>query len=132
MKTKKTGFTLVEILIVVTLIGILVVMALPTHRSAVLRAKEATLKENLFQMRDAIEKYYYDKNKYPLALDDLVTAKYLRRIPIDPFLRTSDWELIHFEPEEMEDFDPEIAEGIIDVRSFNQGTALDGSKYSEW
>ncbi len=132
MKTKKTGFTLVEILIVVTLIGILVVMALPTHRSAVLRAKEATLKENLFQMRDAIEKYYYDKNKYPIALDDLVTSKYLRRIPVDPFLKAAEWELIHFEPEEMEDFDPEIAEGIIDVRSFNQGTALDGSKYSEW
>ena len=76
--------------------------------------------------------YYYDKNKYPVALDDLVTAKYLRKIPIDPFLKTSDWELIHFEPEEMEDFDPEIAEGIIDVRSLNQGTALDGSKYSDW
>jgi general secretion pathway protein G len=132
MKTKKKGFTLIEILIVVTLIGILVVMALPTHQTAVVRAKESVLKENLFQMRDAIEKYYYDKNKYPIALDDLVTAKYIRRIPIDPFLKSTEWELVHFEPEDMEDFDPEIAEGIIDVRSRNQGSALDGSKYSDW
>lgn len=132
MKTKKTGFTLIEILIVVTLIGILVVMVLPTHRTVVLRAKESVLKENLFQMRDALEKYYYDKNKYPVALEDLVTAKYIRRIPVDPFLKSSDWELVHFEPEDMEDFDPEIAEGIIDIRSRNQGTALDGSKYSDW
>ncbi len=132
MKMKKTGFTLIEILMVLTIIGILVVMILPSHKTAVIRANESVLKENLFQMRDAIEKYYYDKNKYPLALDDLVTAKYLRKIPIDPFLKSSEWELIHFEPEDMEDFDPEIAEGIIDIRSRNQGTALDGSKYSEW
>jgi general secretion pathway protein G len=128
----KKGFTLVEILIVVTIIGILVVMVLPTHKTVVIRAKEAVLKENLFQIRDAISKYYFDKKKYPLSLEDLVTAKYLRKIPEDPFLRTNQWYLIHFEPEDMEDFDPEIAEGIIDVRSFNENEALNGSKYSEW
>ena len=129
---KKKGFTLVEILIVVTLIGILVVMVLPTHRTAVKRAKESVLKENLFQIRDAISKYYYDKKKYPTSLEDLMTAKYLRKVPVDPITKSEEWALIRFEPEEMEDFDPEIAEGIIDVHSLSQMTALDGSKYSEW
>ncbi len=123
---------MVEILIVVTIIGILVVMVLPSHRTVVIRAKEAVLKENLFQVRDAINKYYFDKKKYPTTLEDLVTTKYLRKIPEDPFLRISQWYLIHFEPEDMEDFDPEISEGIIDIRSLNQNDALDGSKYSEW
>lgn len=128
----KKGFTLVEILIVVSLIGILVAIILPTQRSAVRRAKEAVLKENLFMIRDALYKYYYDKKKYPTALEDLVTAKYLRDIPMDPTLKAREWAIEHFEPEDMEDFDPEIAEGIIDVRSLNQGTAQDGTKYSDW
>jgi len=128
----KKGFTLVEVLIVVTIIGILVVMVLPSHKTVVIRAKEAVLKENLFQVRDAINKYYYDKKKYPASLEDLVTSKYLRKVPEDPFLKTNEWHLKHFEPEDMEDFDPEISEGIIDIRSLNQNDALDGSKYSEW
>lgn len=128
----KKGFTLVEILIVLALIGILVAMILPSHRTATIRAKEAVLKENLFQIRDAINKYYHYKNKYPTSLEDLVISKFMRVIPMDPFLKKNEWEPIHFEPEDMEDFDPEIAEGIIDVRSFNQGTALDGTKYVDW
>jgi general secretion pathway protein G len=128
----KKGFTLVEILIVLALIGILVAMILPSHKTATIRAKEAVLKENLFQIRDAINKYYHYKNKYPTDLEDLVISKFMRKIPMDPFLKTNEWEPIHFEPEEMEDFDPEIAEGIIDVRSKNQGTALDGTKYVDW
>lgn len=128
----KKGFTLVEVLIVVAIIGILVVMILPSHKTVVIRAKEAVLKENLFQIRDAISKYYFDKKKYPTSLEEMVSAKYLRTVPEDPFLRVKEWYLIHFEPEDMEDFDPEIMEGIIDVRSINQNVALDGSKYSEW
>jgi general secretion pathway protein G len=128
----KKGFTLVEILIVLALIGILVAMILPSHKTATIRAKEAVLKENLFQIRDAINKYYHYKNKYPTSLEDLVISKFMRKIPMDPFLKKNEWEPIHFEPEDMEDFDPEIAEGIIDVRSFNQGTALDGTKYVDW
>ena len=128
----KKGFTLVEILIVLTLIGILVAVILPIHRTAVIRAREAVLKENLFQIRDAINKYYYYKKQYPTSLDDLIIAKLMRRVPMDPFVKKASWEVIHFEPEEMEDFDPEIAEGIIDVRSLSQMTALDGTKYSDW
>ncbi|UCH92280.1 MAG: prepilin-type N-terminal cleavage/methylation domain-containing protein [Candidatus Aminicenantes bacterium] len=128
----KKGFTLVEIIIVLVLIGILVSVITPIYKNSVLRAREAVLKENLFQVRDAISKYYQDKQKYPTTLEDLVTHKYLRKIPLDPILNSDEWELVRFEPEEMEDFDPEIAEGIIDVRSRSQDTALDGTPYSEW
>ena len=133
MKIMKKGFTLVEIIIVLVLIGILVSIVTPIYRNSVLRAREAVLKENLFQIRDAISKFYQDKQKYPTALEDLVTNKYLSRIPLDPIKDDSDWELIHFEPEELEDFDPEIAEGIIDVKSKSQKISMDGgSKYSDW
>jgi len=122
----------VEILIVMAVIGILVTIIMPSYKHSVLRAKEAVLKENLFQVRDALNKYYRDKSKYPTSLDDLVTYKYLRQVPADPITKAADWQLIHFEPEEQEDFDPEIAEGIIDVKSNAQGTASDGSGYSDW
>jgi general secretion pathway protein G len=128
----KKGFTLVEIIIVLVLIGILVSIVTPVYRNSVIRAREAVLKENLFQIRDAISKYYQDKQAYPTSLDDLVTYKYLSKVPLDPTLNSNDWELLRFEPEEMEDFDAEILEGIIDVRSRNQNTALDGTLYSEW
>ena len=128
----KKGFTLVEIIIVLTLIGILVSIIAPVYRNSIIRAREAVLKENLFHIRDAISKYYYDKQKYPTALDDLVTEKYLSKVPMDPMVNTNEWELIHFEPVEEEDFDPEIAEGIIDVKSRSDKTALDGTPYAEW
>ncbi|MGD2092324.1 MAG: type II secretion system protein [Candidatus Aminicenantes bacterium] len=128
----KKGFTLVEIIIVLTLIGILVSIIAPVYRNSIIRAREAVLKENLFHIRDAISKYYYDKQKYPTALDDLVTEKYLSKVPMDPMVNSNEWELIHFEPVEEEDFDPEIAEGIIDVKSRSDKTALDGTPYAEW
>jgi general secretion pathway protein G len=132
INTMKKGFTLIEIIIVVTLIGILVAIVVPIYRNSVFRAREAVLKENLFQIRDAISKYYFDKHKYPTALDDLVTNKYLSKIPTDPMVNSSEWELVHFEPVEQEDFDPEIAEGIIDVKSRSDRLALDGTAYADW
>lgn len=128
----KKGFTLVEIIIVLVLIGILVAIITPIYRTSIIRAREAVLKENLFHIRDAISKYYYDKHKYPTALDDLVTDKYLSKVPMDPMDNSNEWELIHFEPVEEEDFDPEIAEGIIDVKSRSDKMALDGTPYAEW
>lgn len=128
----KKGFTLLETLIVITMIGILVGILVPQYRTSVVRAREAVLKENLFQMRDAINKYYFDKKKYPASLDDLVTNRYLRAVPVDPILRRTEWELVHYEPIEGEEFDPEMAEGVVDVRSLSQGTALDGSAYNTW
>jgi general secretion pathway protein G len=129
---KNRGFTLIEMLIVVSMIGILVVMLIPQYKYSVLRAKEAVLKENLFQIRDAINKHYADKKKYPSVLDDLVTSRYLREIPMDPIARVRQWQTVTAEPLEGEEFDPEALSGIIDVKSLSQARALDGSAYSEW
>ena len=126
------GFNLVEILIVMVIIGILVAIIIPSYKHSVLRAKEAVLKENLFQIRDAINKYYFDKKKYPSSLSDLVATRYLRDVPVDPITNQKAWKQINFEPAEDEDYDPELMEGIIDVASLATGHALDGSKYSDW
>ena len=126
------GFTLIEILIVVTLIGILVAILVPQYKYSVLRAKEAVLKENLFQMRDAINKYFFDKKKYPAALEDLVSGRYLREIPLDPIQKTREWQLVMAEPLEGEEPDPELLQGITDVKSLSQATAMDGTPYAEW
>jgi general secretion pathway protein G len=128
----KKGFTLIEVIIVLTIIGILVAIIVPIYRNSVIRAREAVLKENLFHIRDAISKYYYDKQKYPTTLDDLVTDKYLSKLPIDPVTNSNDWEVVHFEPVDIEDFDPEIAEGIIDVKSKSDKKSLDGTSYADW
>jgi len=128
----KKGFTLIEVLIVVTLIGILVAILVPQYKYSVLRAREAVLKENLFQMRDAINKYYFDKKKYPAALSDLVSARYLRDIPLDPINKTREWQLVMAEPLEGEDFDPEADQGVLDVKSLSTATALDGTLYADW
>jgi len=128
----RKGFTLVEILITMVIIGILVAIIIPSHKSAVLKAKEAVLKENLFLLRDAINKYYFDKKKYPTSLEDLVATKYLREVPTDPFSKKRIWGLIHFESDDMADFDPEKTEEIIDIKSLAPGTASDGTKYENW
>jgi general secretion pathway protein G len=119
-------------LIVVSMIGILVVILIPQYKYSVLRAKEAVLKENLFQLRDAINKYYADKKKYPAGLDDLVTSRYLRDIPYDPISRGRQWLTLTAEPLEGEEFDAEALVGVIDVKSLSQATALDGTVYSDW
>jgi general secretion pathway protein G len=128
----KKGFTLIEMIIVVTLIGILVAILVPQYKYSVLRAKEAVLKENLFQMRDAINKYYFDKKKYPSGLEDLVTARYLREVPFDPIIKKHEWQLVLAEPLEGEEFDPEAVQGVIDVKSLSQAISLDGTPYADW
>jgi general secretion pathway protein G len=128
----KKGFTLIEMLIVVSMIGILVVILIPQYKYSVVRAKEAVLKENLFQLRDAINKFYTDKKKYPAGLDDLVSSRYLRNIPYDPIGRSSQWQTVMAEPLEGEEFDPDALTGVIDVKSLSQATALDGTLYADW
>ncbi len=121
------GFTLIEILIVIMIIGILVTLAQPSFQRAVSSAREATLKENLFVMRDVIDQYYADNGKYPQALTDLVEKGYIRRIPKDPLTgSTESWVLVQATDEQGQ------AAGIYDVRSGSEAVSGDGSKYNEW
>ena len=124
------GFTLIELMVVVTLVIILASIGMAQYRNGVTRAQEATLKEDLFRMRDVIDQYYADKQKHPESLEALVTEGYLRAIPKDPFTgSTETWQLIQAEPDPA---NPTADLGIYDVRSGSEKTALDGSKYSEW
>jgi len=124
------GWTLVELLIVITLIMILASLALTQYRNSITSTKEAALKSDLFLMRDAIDQYYADKGKYPESLQTLVSESYLRTIPKDPFTQSADtWQT------EMADPEPgstSAATGIYDVKSGHDGTALDGSRYADW
>jgi general secretion pathway protein G len=124
------GFTLIEVLIVITLVTVLASVGLATYTNSVRRSREAVLKENLFRMRDAIDQYYADKNKYPSTLQDLVSDGYLREIPKDPITSSADtWQTVNAEP------DPSNAAaepGIFNVKSGSEDTAMDGGKYSEW
>jgi general secretion pathway protein G len=124
------GFTLVELLIVISLIALLAAMAVVQYRNSVRRSEEAVLKTNLFRMNDAIDQYYADKNKYPASLDALVSDGYLRAIPEDPITKSRDtWQTVPAEPDPN---NPSAETGIYTVKSGAQGTALDGSNYSDW
>jgi general secretion pathway protein G len=127
----KYGFTLIELIIVITIIGILAAIAVPVMREAPIRAKEAALKENLFTIRSCIDQYYADRQTYPSSLEDLVSKGYIRKIPIDPITGKADWTLVYAEEEAFEGAE-ETVQGIIDVHSSSNKTALDGSSYSEW
>jgi general secretion pathway protein G len=119
------GFTLIELLVVLAIIATLLMIAVPRYFSSVDKSKEAVLKENLFQIRDAISKYYGDRGKYPETVEALATEKYLRRVPVDPVTgSTTTWVVV---PPE----DPQKG-GVYDVKSGAQGKSLDGTEYSAW
>ena len=123
------GFTMIELLVVISLIVILATMGMGMYKSSVIHAREAVLHEDLFRMRDAIDQYYADKGQYPAALDALVSEGYMRKIPVDPITNSADsWTTIPSEPDPN---NPTAAPGIYDVKSGSDGTALDGSKYSD-
>jgi general secretion pathway protein G len=124
------GWTIIELLIVVTLIVLLAGMGMVQYRNSVQRAREAVLKEDLFRLRDAIDQYYADKNKYPGSLEDLVTDGYLREIPEDPMTRSKDtWQTENAEPDAN---NPATQPGVYNVKSGSDQTALDGSRYADW
>ena len=125
-----SGFTLMEMMIVMVLIVILAGIGLSVYGTSVQRAKEATLKEDLFRMRDAIDQYYADKNKYPGSLEDLVSEKYLRAVPVDPFTSKADsWQTSMAEPDPG---NPSLESGISNVKSGSEQTGLDGTRYADW
>jgi general secretion pathway protein G len=127
---KEAGFTLIELLVVIAIIGILAALAVGQFRQTPVKAKEAALKEDLFTLRDVIDQYFADKGKYPESLQALVDDGYIRKIPLDPFTNTDQtWSVEHAEAS---DEDPNGGGGVIDVHSGADGTALDGSRYSEW
>jgi len=124
------GFTLIELVIVMTIIGILASIAAPNYQRSVIKAREAVLMEDLYQMRRAIDAYFADHTKYPESLEALVEAKYLRGIPIDPFTNAQDsWELVVPTPTA----EGEAAEGgFEDVHSGSDLVGLNGTPYREW
>ena len=125
-----SGFTLMEMMIVMVLIVILAGIGLTSYGNSVQRAKEATLKEDLFRMRDAIDQYYADKNKYPATLDALVSDKYLRAIPVDPFTLSVDtWQTTM---SELEAGNVTSEPGVFDVKSGSDRSGLDGTPYANW
>jgi general secretion pathway protein G len=129
---KRSGFTLIELIIVFTLIGILVGLALPQFKHAAQKARESTLKESLFTMRKLIDQYYTDKAKYPASLQALVDEHYLRRLPVDPMTGTSDaWVEVREEPA-AEEIEPGFIPGIVDVRSSSERVGMDGTAYNTW
>jgi general secretion pathway protein G len=123
------GFTLLELMIVISIIMILMAVAVPMYNQAIIQARESVLRSNLATLRNVISQYTLDKQKAPQSLDDLVQAHYLREIPVDPMTRLPNWEP-HQEDTLMSVDQQEP--GIDDVHSASNGTASDGTAYSTW
>ncbi len=126
---RSAGFTLLELITVVAIIGILVGIALPNYKSAMIQAREAVLKEDLFRFRDTIDQYYADKGKYPATLDALVDEGYLRKIPPDPTTGAADWEVVMSEQDQD---NPNETPGVYDVKSASTASSQSGTPYNEW
>lgn len=129
MTGKNRGFTFVELVMVITLLGILISIAIPVYRAQVLASKESVLEHNLATLRDRIDQYRADRDEYPPSLESLVDAKYLRELPLDPMTDSNQWEEIfaEYDPEE-----PDQEPGVYDVRSLSNRISSDGRPYSEW
>ncbi len=122
---KTPGFTLIELLVVLAVIAVLLTIAVPRYFSSLEKSRESVLQQNLSLMRSTLDKYYGDKGKYPDALDELVSSKYLRGLPLDPMTDSSATWII------MPPAEPGMG-GVYDVRSGAEGVASDGTEYRNW
>jgi general secretion pathway protein G len=127
---RRSGFTLIELMIVMAIITVIISIAVPLYQKSIIRAKESVLRNNLFSLRTVIDEYTFDKQKAPQTLQDLVTEGYLRAVPIDPITNSdSTWRTI------MEDAMSATSQnepGIWDVRSGSDQKSLEGTPYTEW
>ena len=122
---RKNGFTLIELMVVMAIIGVLLTVAVPRYFHSVDKSKEAVLHQNLQLTREALDKYFGDNGKYPDSLDDLLTKKYLRSAPYDPITESATtWVIVA----------PDSADkgAVYDIKSGAESTALDGSNYKDW
>ena len=125
IRRQGAGFTLIELLVVFAIIALLVSIVAPRYFNSVEKSKETVLKQDLSTMRDALDKYYGDTGKYPDALEDLVSKKYLRKLPVDPMTESAEtWAIVS--PEDTE------KGGVFDIHSGAPGNARDGTPYSSW
>ena len=129
-RNRSRGFTLIELMIVISLILILVSISIPAYNQSILRAKESVLMQNLFTLRSLISQYTLDKQKAPQSLEDLVQAGYIKQIPIDPFTGKNDsWTV------DQEDYSLSVDQqetGITDVHSGSTLISTSGTAYSSW
>ncbi len=124
------GFTLIELIIVIAIMGILLAVAIPVYQTHLRHANEAVLKEDLYTLRNAIDQYTQDKAKAPQSLDDIVSAGYLRMLPKDPFTNSNtSWQTVQEDVLESVD---QTAPGISDVHSGSNATSTEGTAYSSW
>ena len=129
LRHRARGFTLLELMIVLSIIMILMAVAVPIYNQSIVQARESVLRSNLSTLRNVISQYTLDKQKAPQSLDDLVTAGYLRQIPVDPMTRQPNWEVVQ---EDLMMAVDQQEPGITDVHSTSSSTASDGTAYSSW
>lgn len=125
---RQSGFSLLELMIAMFIMIILLSVAVPTYQRSVLYARETVLKENLWQMRRAIDQYTADKQKLPQSIDDLVKDKYLREKPIDPILEKDEWDEVQGE----DTSSPDAESGLVDIKSLAEGQDSNGVDYKKY
>ena len=129
-RNRQRGFTLIELMVVITIIVILMSVAIPRYQASILRARETVLRDDLYTLRSVIDQYTLDKQKAPQSLQDLVDANYLKQLPMDPFTNTRDsWVPVTDESIMSPD---QSQPGIIDVHSSSEQKSSEGTAYSTW